>query len=202
MALLETSASPRASASWIWAARAGGTRSCWPRRGFDLQAIDLSPAMVAPTRAGWRADPGRGGGRRGGSGAGRMRDLSRYADGRFDLVVALGVLHVAQDEAEWHEPSRRSRACWPRAASCSSRTSRRERARPGAPLARVLGTAFVHEGYGDGRMCLRRPADLDADFARLGLDPQVPTEVVEREEGDRRRVTVNALYRKAGGRRK
>src|SRR6202162_5790551 len=69
-------------------------------KGFDVEALDASPAMIAKTRE-------RVAGILGPAEAarrvrvGRMDELSFAPDGRYDLVVALGLYHCAQSRAEW-----------------------------------------------------------------------------------------------------
>jgi len=162
--------------------------------GFDVHARDLAPAMVARTRERVASSLG-------GEQADRrvrvaaMDDLADLADDSIDLIVALGIYHQAQDEAEWGRALDESvRVAAPGALLLVSTFA------PGtgpldAPLARVEGTSFVVEGMRGGFMCLRTPEDLDADFEARGCVPDVPSVVVQRETEDRRRVTVNALYR-------
>lgn len=198
-ALLETVPEPERVRVLDLGCAGGRNAELLAARGFDLHALDLSAAMVARTRARLAlvlASEEEASRR---VVQGEMRDLSRYADGRFDLVVAIGVLHTAQDEAEWHEALGEVARVLTEGGRLLVSNFAPGTGAPGAPLPRVPGTVFVHEGFGEGRMCLRTARELDADFARLGLHPDVPTEVIEREEGDRRRVTVNALYRKTGG---
>ena len=160
-----------------------------------MWALDAAEAMVAETRARLTRLLGEGEALRRVV-LGEMRDLSRYPDETFDLVVALGVLHQARDEAEWYASlTEVVRVLAPGGRILVSNFA------PGtgpidAPLAPVPGTSFVHEGFRDDRLCLRVAEDLDADFLALGLEPALPTEVVEREAEGRRRVTVNALYRR------
>lgn len=174
-----------------------GGRNAEPlaERGFDVFALDAAEAMVEETRARLARVLGETEARRRVV-LGEMRDLSRYADGDFDLIVALGVFHQARDEMEWYQALAEAvRVLAPEGRLLVSNFA------PGtgpieAPLAPVPGTRFVHEGFRADRLCLREAADLDADFRALGLEPDVPSAVVERETEDQRRVTVNALYRK------
>ena len=164
-------------------------------RGFDVQALDAAEAMVAHTRARLTPIVGADEAERRVV-LGEMRDLSAWAAGAFDLVVALGVLHQAQDEEEWYA----SLAEIVRVLAPGGRVLVSNFA-PGTgpvetPLALVPGTSFVHEGFRGDHLCLRRAADLDADFRSLGLEADVATAIVEREGDGRRRVTVNALYRR------
>lgn len=169
------------------------------RAGFDVHARDLAPAMVARTRE-------RVAGVLGAQEATRrvrvaaMDGLADLADGSFDLIVALGIYHQAQDEAEWGRALDETA----RVAACRARILVANFAPGtgpvGAPLARVPGTKRVYEGLGRGHLCLLGPEALDADFAERGFEPEVPSTLVEREADGRLRVTVNALYRRVVGR--
>jgi SAM-dependent methyltransferase len=164
------------------------------RRGFDFSAIDSSAAMIGRTRERVAAIVGEEAAARRVR-PGRMTELG--AGVSFDLVVALGVYHQASTEEEW----RRALA---------------ETARVLVPGGRVLVAVFTDESDPGGtglvpvagapRVFLRDsgernylvPAEvLDADMARNGLLPAVPTETVRRPtEAGGVRVTANALYAK------
>lgn len=176
---------------------AAGGRNTEPllTAGFDVIAVDASPAMVAATRR--RIVPLAGtdeAERR--VFASRMDDLSFAAAGSFDLVVALGIYQQAQSEEEWG----RALAETARVVRGGGRVLVANFA-PGTgpranPPALVAGTRFVYAGMRDGRACLL-PADaLDREFARAGFSPEVPSETVDRGNEESGRVTVNALYRK------
>lgn len=165
------------------------------RHDLDLHALDVAEAMVARTRErvaavlGAEAAEAR-------VVLGTMDDLSRWEDGAFHLVVALGVYHQAQTQDEWY----RALAETDRVLAAGGRCLVSNFA-PGTgglhdPLPLLEGTRFLYEGMHDDHLCLRDPDGLDQDFAGLGFAPEVPTRVVERQTEDRRRVTVNALYKK------
>jgi SAM-dependent methyltransferase len=150
------------------------------RRGFDVVALDVAPAMREAVRARLAPVVGEAEATRRVL-DGEMRDLSRFADGTFDLVVALGVFHQARSRTEWDE-------------------ALTEAARVLAPGGRILISNFA-PGTSLGRRPGREPflhakEDLEADLASVGLEPDTETKVVVKEENDRRRVVVNALYRK------
>src|SRR4030095_13103316 len=69
-------------------------------KGFDVEALDASPAMVAKTRERLARSLGAAEAERRVR-VGRMDDLSPAADVTFDLVVALGLYHCAESRAEW-----------------------------------------------------------------------------------------------------
>jgi SAM-dependent methyltransferase len=165
--------------------------------GFDLQALDASPAMVAKTRE--RLAPILGAAeaeRR--VRIGSMDDLSDFADASFDLVVALGVYHCA-----------RSREEWDRALS--------ETARVLGPGGRLLVSVFTPETDLDGRGTSPVPGEpdiyvmfadggrhflvdaerLDREMARFGLTPVEPTRTARPKTETGRRVSANGMYRKS-----
>ena len=174
---------------------AGGRNTAFlADHGFDVQALDAARAMVEHTRERLAQRVGREEAERRVV-RGRMDDLSRWPDGHFDLVVALGVHHSA---ASWEE--------WQRAAD--------ETARVVAPGGRLLfnqftpgvdltgdgvtpvpGEPHVYDGFPAGRAVLLEADELDREWAERGLEPEVESETkrVELEDGTRR-VSVNALY--------
>ena len=195
--LMQRYAAPRATRVLDLGCAGGRNTEPLLEAGFDVIAVDASSAMVAATRA--RVAP------LAGAAAtehrvllARMDDLSFAADASFDLVVALGIYQQAQDEAEWT-----------RALAETARVLRGDgrvlvaNFAPGTgpradPPGLVTGTRFVYTGLADGRACLLTADELDGEFARIGLAPEVPTTTVDRSSEEHRRVTVNALYRKTG----
>lgn len=175
---------------------AGGRNTVFlAESGFDVFAVDSSPAMVERTRERVAAILGTFEADRRVS-VGKMEDLSRLASGGFDLVVALGVFHQAT-----------SRAQWDRALSEAARVLRvgarlivavwSPRSRPeGVPLVPAPGEPDVFVGFRSGRHCLLDARSLDAAMAGVGLIPETPTVEVEVATDEGVRVTVNGLYRK------
>jgi SAM-dependent methyltransferase len=166
-------------------------------RGAEVTAVDASAAMVAETRRRLAAllaseDEAR---RRVHQGA--MDDLSWAGDGSFDLVVALGVLHNAASGGEWE----RTLAGLARVLASGGRllvssfTPRTDLSGDGVHP--VAGEPHVYDGLPGGRAYLLPAADLDREMARFGLLPAVPTQTVEVETDVGRRVSANALYRRA-----
>ena len=162
-------------------------------RGFDVWAVDASAAMVERTRERVAAVLGPARARERVQHA-RMDDLSRFADGSFDLVVALGVYHSAESMAEWE-----------RAVAETSRVLRNggrvlvnhftpEVDLTGEGVRPVAGEPDAYEGLAGGRGVLLDADALDAGMARHWLLPVVPSETVRVETERGRRVSVNALY--------
>jgi len=164
-------------------------------QGFDVYAVDTSSAMIAKTRE--RVADIVGEERATASVfEGRMEDLSRFDDGYFDIVVALGVYHNA-----------RNRVDWDRALSETARVLRdggqvlvanfTPRCNPdGAGMVPVEGEPDVYIGFGSERLFLLEADRLDAEMSRHGLNPVQPSDTVTRKTDAGERVVVNALYRK------
>lgn len=167
------------------------------RHGFDVHAIDTSHAMVERTRQRVAAIIGD-------DEAGRrvtvasMDNLSAFADGSFQLVVALGVYHNAQSREQWDAAlaeSARVLAPWGRL--LTSNFSPRTDPDGDGRVKAVVGSPGVYAGLRSGLHILCEAAEIDADMRRHGLLPVAETEtvVVALERGAR--VTVNGLYQKA-----
>jgi SAM-dependent methyltransferase len=165
-------------------------------RGFDLEALDASAAMVAKTRE--RIAPVVGASeasRR--VRVGRMDDLSAHSDESFDLVVALGIYHCAESRAEWERAlSETARVLSPGGRVLVSvftpetdLTGRGIRAIPGEP--------DVYEGFDTGgRHVLVDAEGLDRDLGLVGLSPLEPTRTARPKVETGRRVSANGLYGK------
>lgn len=164
-------------------------------RGFDVHALDASEAMVERTRERLAEIVGPADAARRAA-VGTMDDLGAFADGSFELVVALGILHQARSEEEWSRTlSEVVRVLAPGglllAANFAPGTDLRgEGVRP------VPGEGNVREVLGVGRLYLLYADDLDRVMAARGLEPVAPTETVTVDMDPGRRVVVNALYRK------
>lgn len=166
-------------------------------RGFDVQAIDASVAMVEKTRERVAAVLGPAEARARVR-LGRMEDLGDFAPESFELVVALGVYHSASSQGEWDRAvSETARVLTPGGkvlvASFSPASDP-----TGAGLRPVAGEPHVYEGFPSGRLLLLDAAELDAGMGRQGLSPVVPTRMVVAPTESGRRATVNALYRRIG----
>lgn len=166
-------------------------------KGFDVEALDSSPAMVAKTRERLAGILGVGEAEKRVR-VGRMDDLSWAADAAFDLVVALGIYHCAESRDEWERSLAESaRVLKPGARLLVSvftpetdLTGRGTRAIPGEP--------GVYEGFDSGgRHVLVDAAQLDREMARFGLIPVEPTRTARPKVETGRRVSANGLYRKA-----
>lgn len=165
-------------------------------RGFPVCAIDFAPAMVEQTRAriasriGTEAAVGS-------VHQGRMDDLVILGDRSIHTVLALGILQQAITMEEWNRTlDEITRVLVPEGRCLVANFA------PGtgpidAPFPSLLpGTEFLYENKRFGAWCLPNVEQLDAEFARRGLRPVLPTEMVERVADDQRRRTVNALYAK------
>ena len=165
-------------------------------RGFDVWALDASAAMVERTRA-------RVGEVLGPKAAsmrvvrGRMDDLSAWADGAFGLVVALGVHHSAASRAEWSRAVDETARVLAPGGRLLFNQFTPEADLTGGGVRPVPGEPGVYEGFPAGRVVLMTAAELDAAWAERGLRPETPSETVRVELEKGRRVSVNALYRKA-----
>ena len=164
------------------------------RRGFDVYAVDSSSAMVEETRERVAAVLGR-------TEAesrvvmGRMDDLSRFPPGSFDLVIAIGVLHNANSWTEWTRAADEcTRVLRPGGRLLVSHFSP-ETDLTGRGVRPVAGERHIFEGLPAGRATLLHPEELDAEFARRGLAPEVPTTTGTTLTDVGRRVSVNGLYR-------
>ncbi len=165
-------------------------------KGFDLAALDASPAMVARTRE-------RVAGILGGEEAarrvrvGRMDDLSAFADASLDLVAALGLYHCAQSRGEWERAlSETARVLAPGGLLLVS-VFTPETDLTGRGTRAIAGEPDVYEGFDSGgRHVLVDAARLDQDMARFGLFPVEPTRTARPKVETGRRVSANGLYRK------
>lgn len=168
------------------------------RRGFDVHALDASPAMVAETSrrlaAFFDADAAAERVREG-----RMDDLSRFPDESFDLVISLGVLHGAQTWEEWQRAvDELARVLAPAGGLLLSQFTPDTDPAGVGPRPRVPGKPHVFEGLHGGHAVLVEPATLAAELAARGLVAEdAPAIATGRTEEGGQRVSVNAFYRKA-----
>jgi len=166
-------------------------------RGFDVEAIDASPAMVARTRERVAAIRDATEAQRRVR-VGRMDDLSFAADATYDLVVALGLYHCAESRAEWERAlAETARVLRPGARLLVS-VFTPETDLTGRGIRAVAGEPDVYEGFDSGgRHVLVDAAALDREMARFGLSPLEPTRTARPKVETGRRVSANGLYRKA-----
>ena len=165
-------------------------------KGFDVEALDASPAMIAKTRERVAAILGPTEAARRVR-VGRMDELSFAPDGRYDLVVALGLYHCAQSRAEWDRTlSETARVLKPGGKLLVS-VFTPETDLTGRGTQPVPGEPDLYEGFDSGRHFLVDAARLDAELARFGLRPLEPTRTARRMTEVGRRVSANGLYRKS-----
>lgn len=165
-------------------------------KGFDVEALDASSAMVAKTRERVAAILGAAEAQERVR-VGRMDDLSSLADATLDLVVALGLYHCAQSRAEWDRAlSETARVLKPGARLLVS-VFTPETDLTGRGIRAIAGEPDVYEGFDSGgRHVLVDAAGLDRDLARFGLIPMEPTRTARPRVETGRRVSANGLYRK------
>ena len=169
------------------------------RRGFDVHALDAARAMVERSRA--RIAPLVG---REEAAArvrvGRMDELSAYADGAFELVVALGVHHSARSREEWERSvAELARVLRPDGRLLFSQFTP-ETDLTGEGIVPVPGEPGVYDGFPSGRAVLLTAGALDAALAKHGFEPLEPTATVRVDLERGRRVSANGLYVRVPGR--
>lgn len=166
------------------------------QHGFDVHAIDDSGAMVERTRERVAKILGRAEAERRVR-RGRMEGLTDFESEYFHLIVALGVYHSATDRAQWDEAlSETVRVLVPGGLVLVANFTPRSDPR-GEGLRPVPGKPHLYDGIESGPLYLLEASELDAEMACHGLQPAVPSRTVEAATDSGRRVTVNALYRKA-----
>ncbi|MDX1676175.1 MAG: class I SAM-dependent methyltransferase [Longimicrobiales bacterium] len=174
---------------------AGGRNTVFlAERGFDVWALDAAGAMVERTRARVAERLGRAEAERRVV-RGRMDDLSRWPDGAFELIVALGIHHAAESWSEWQRAaSETARVLAPGGLLLLNQFTP-EVDLTGDGVEPVPGEPHVYTGFPSGRAVLLDADALDREWQRRGLDPVEPSETkhVELDDGTRR-VSVNALY--------
>jgi SAM-dependent methyltransferase len=163
--------------------------------GFDVHARDASMAMVERTRErltdvlGEEAAQER-------VRVGRMDDLTDFADGSFDLVVALGIFHNARGVAEWERAMAETARVLKPGGRLLLNHFTPEVDLTGEGVRPVPGEPGVYEGFPGGRAVLLHAVALEEWVGRHGLSAEAPGETVRVETEKGRRVSVNALYRK------
>lgn len=168
-------------------------------KGFIFHAIDRSRAMVEKSRE-------RAAEFIGGESAslcirtGRMECLHQFADGSFNLVIALGIYQNAQNRTLWMQALlETARVLKTGGEAIVSNFS--PRSKPlGVPLTVSGHGNNLYEGFGPGRLYLVEAGEIDRDMAVCGLQPVFPTETVSVPTESGCRVTINGHYGKTGTR--
>lgn len=174
---------------------AGRNTALLAERGFDVQALDGSRAMISHTRRRVAAILGEEEAHRRVR-RGRMDDLGAFADGAFDLVVALGIYHCAASGEEWALALDESARVLAPDGRLLVAVFTPETDLHGTGVRPVPGEPHVYSGFSSGRTYLIDAPTLDAEMAGRGLEPLVPSRTVRVELENGRRVVVNALYEK------
>ena len=174
---------------------AGRNTAMLAELGFDVYAVDRSPAMIEKTRERVSAFLGMNEAARRVA-VGKMENLNNFDTGSFDLLVALGVYQNAVNEEQWNMALDESaRVMAGRGQLLVANFSPRSNP-TGGGLKLVSGERHVYEGFSSGRVFLLETEELDAQMALRDLHPVVPTTAVEVATDTGCRVTVNAFYRK------
>lgn len=197
LALLDDYADPAAIRVLDIGCAGGRNTVLLAETGFDIHARDSSTAMVAETRRrvarllGKRAAEAR-------VRPGRMDELTEFADGSVDLVVSLGVLHQAQSWSEWERAAAEIARLLRTGGRLLLSAFTPETDLTGSGVRPVAGEQHVYDGLPGGRAVLLDPATLDAELARFGFEPEVPTSIGRTITGETRRISANGLYRATG----
>lgn len=176
---------------------AGGRNAVWiASQGFDVHALDASSAMVEKTRSRLAEHVGEAEATRR-THHGSMDDLSRFPDGRFDLIVAMGIFHAARTEAEWHAAVAESARVLRSGGEILVAHFSPDADPRGEGIHLWPGEAHVYRAFsGHERTLLLDPQRLDTWFAEHGFAPSTPTTAVRVTTDTGFRTTVNARYRK------
>lgn len=174
---------------------AGGRNSeVLAQRGFDLWALDRSAAMVRRTQL--RVAPSFGLDEAEKRVAfGDMRDLERYENDFFHLVIALGIYQQAASIEDWHravgETARVMRPDGLLLVSGFSPSSEPD----GVPMEPVPGQPHMYTGFSGRSLCSMEADVQDDSMLAHGLEPASQTKTIRVPLESGFRVTVNALYR-------
>lgn len=176
---------------------AAGRNALWlAHAGFDVHALDASAAMVACTRARLAPVVGRAGAearvRRG-----DMTDLGAYADGNFEVVLAIGLLPGARGERDWQRAVAEMARVLVDGGELLLTHFTPDAPDGGPPLRGVPGEPhLVRHAFDERPAYLLGRAELDAQLAAHGLRPVTPTHAVAATTMGGRRVTLNGHFRK------
>ena len=163
-------------------------------KGFDLDALDSSPARVAKTRQRLVSIIGAPEAERRVR-VGRMDDLSFTSDASYDLVVALGLYHCAESRAEWDRALAESVRVLKPGGKLLVSVFTPETDLTGTGTRPVEGEPDVYVGFeSGGRHVLVDAVQLDREMARFGLVPLEPTRTARPRVDVGRRVSANGLY--------
>ena len=113
------------------------------------------------------------------------------------MVVALGVYHSAATQGEFDEVLSESARVLAPEGQLLVASFHPDSEPMGEALRSVEGEDHLYDGFDSRPLFLLKSEALDASVSRHGLFPVVPTETVVTPTDTGRRVTVNALYRKA-----
>lgn len=173
---------------------AGRNAVALAERGFAVEALDGSAAMAARTRERLALVLGaEEAARRVFVGA--MDDLSAFPDGRFDLVVALGIYHCARSRAEWDRALSESARVLAPGGRLLVSVFTPETDLTGGGIRAIPGEPGVYEGFDSGgRHVLVHADELDREMARFGLVAAEPTRTARPKVETGRRVSANGLY--------
>ncbi len=175
---------------------AGGRNTEWlARQGFDVWAVDASEPMVARTRDRLALVLGaEEAGRR--VLLSRMEALTDFPDGRFALIVALGVFHNAESWAAWQRSVEEAARVLAPGGLMWVNHFTPEVNLTGRGVTAVPGEPYVFEGLPGGRSVLLDAVHLDEAMALHHLKPDTPSITVHVDFSGGSRTSVNALYRK------
>lgn len=153
---------------------AGGRNAEWlARQGFDFYACDNSPAMVARTRSRVAPILGTVEAERHVIPC-RMEDLSVFASGFFDVVLAFGVYQQAGTVGDWHGAVSETVRVLRTGGQVLVQHFSPRSVPAGESLRRLDEHVFEAPDRDLGRMVLLDPDELDAWMRRHGLTPLSP----------------------------